>query len=208
MLKQMLFLVWTTTLLGMAAGLAAWGILKLVDPQFIFMDDELSKYEWLSMGLGTVTIALTSFIGFIAYLFARYYMIGILRHKQGVWVFIQLFFIGLTLFDLVYLRYSRFAGEDAGFASFLVLPAVLSAVALGTAWLKVRMTNAGAFIPTLFFMIVLTSLEAIPAFQQNDALHMIYMLVVLLVCNAWQILVFHRLTGPSGASKDAAVAKG
>lgn len=186
MLRQMLYLVWTTTLIGLVTGLALWGILKTIDPTFIFMDDNLSKYEWISMLLGTATIALISFIGFIAYLFAKFYMIGILRNRQNVWLFIQWFFIGLTLFDLAYLRYGRFAGPDEAFGPYLILPAIVLLVGLCTAWWKVKATNRHAFVPTLFFMVVLTSLEAIPGFQENDREHMIYMLTILFICNAWQ----------------------
>lgn len=163
------------------------------------MDDKLSKYEWFSMLLGTITIALTSFIGFIAYLFAKFYMIGILRNRQKVWLFIQLFFIGLTLFDLAYLRYSRFAGADEAFIPYLIVPVIFLLLGLGTAWWKVKMTNRHAFVPTLFFMVVLTSLEAIPGFQENNREWLIYMLATLFVCNAWQILIFHKVTGSQRA---------
>jgi len=196
MIRRLVFLCWTTALLSVAVGFLLWGLLKVIDPSFIFMDDKMSKYEWSSMLLGTVTMGLTSLIGFIAYLFARFYMIGILRNRQGIWTFVQCFFIVLALTDTAYLRYGRFAGPGQPFAPYLILPLIILLAGLIVAAWKVKLTNRHAFLPTLFFIVVLTTLEAIPAMQANDREYLIYVFTTLFVCNGWQILIFHRLTDP------------
>jgi KinB signaling pathway activation protein len=71
-------------------------------------------------------------------------------------------------------------------------------VAAGTfvAWLKMRWTNPGALIPTLFFMVAATTLEAIPSINSKagelPVIFIFFTILVLLICNAWQILQLHR----------------
>lgn len=204
-LKRVWYLLWTTTAIGLATGMVLWGLLKSIEPSFIFMDARFSRYEVLSMILGTITISIISLVGFLANLFARYYFIGIFRNKKGVWIGLQIFFILLAVGDLFYLRYKHFSAAGESMAGFLILPLAILAVGLIVAYWKSRLTNGQAFIPTLFFMVVLTILEGIPAFQANDMFFTFYMLAVLLIGNAWQILVFHKLVdGPADSRKSTA----
>ena len=55
------------------------------------------------------------------------------------------------------------------------------------------MTNRNAFIPTLFFMCAVSVLEAVPALKLDNAASSLFMLAPLLVCNAWQILILHKV---------------
>lgn len=73
-------------------------------------------------------------------------------------------------------------------------PVLIAVAGLIVSQVKVKLTNASARIPTLFFMIVVTCLEMLPAFSINDLTSLLYVSLVLLACNAWQILIFHKLT--------------
>ena len=55
------------------------------------------------------------------------------------------------------------------------------------------MTNRNAFIPTLFFMCAVSVLEAVPALKLDNAASSLFMLAPLFVCNAWQILILHKI---------------
>ncbi|WP_010269247.1 KinB-signaling pathway activation protein [Paenibacillus senegalensis] len=192
-LKRVWYLLWTTSAISLGAGMVLWGILKTIEPSFIFMDARFSRYEVLSMILGTITIAIISLVGFLANLFARYYFIGIFKNRKGVWTGLQIFFILLAVGDLFYLRYKHFAAPGESMTGYLIMPLAILAVGIIVALWKSQLTNGQAFIPTLFFMVVLTILEAIPAFQANDLFFTFYMLALLLIGNAWQILIFHKL---------------
>lgn len=196
MLKRMFYLCWTTTLIGVVTGIATWAVLRFLDPGFIFMDDDFSKYELSSLLLGIFTISFISIIGFIAFLFGRYYILGILRNRVNVWTGVQIFFIVLTLFDLFFVRFKKFAGADDRAIGYLGLPLLILLVGIVITLWKVKLTNRHAIVPTLFFMIVITVLELLPSLSVNRMEYILYMLIPLVVCNAWQILTLHKLVGP------------
>ncbi|OPA81111.1 KinB signaling pathway activation protein [Paenibacillus selenitireducens] len=196
MLKRMFYLCWTTTLIGVVTGIATWAVLRFLDPGFIFIDDKFSKYELSSLLLGIFSIAFTSIIGFIAFLFGRFYILGILRNRVNVWTGVQIFFIALTLFDLFFVRFKKFAGEGDRALGYLGLPLLILVVGIAITLWKVKLTNRHAIVPTLFFMIVITVLELLPSLSVNRMEYILYMLIPLVVCNAWQILTLHKLVGP------------
>ncbi|CAH0117612.1 hypothetical protein PAE9249_00072 [Paenibacillus sp. CECT 9249] len=191
----MFYLFWTTMALGIGSGVLVWALLRSIDPTFIFLDDKISKYEISSLFLGVATITLISVIGFIAFLFGRFYIIGILRNRLKAWNFIQIFFIVLTLFDLFYIRLKKFSSGEESLGAYIWLPLVILLVAVAVTYWKVRLTNKHAILPTLFFMIVITTLELLPSLSVNRIEYIVYMLVPLVVCNAWQILTLHKLVG-------------
>jgi KinB signaling pathway activation protein len=75
------------------------------------------------------------------------------------------------------------------------MPIIILLVSAGIAYWKVKLTNRTAFVPTLFFMSVVTILEAVPAFSLDEtgSSYAIFMIVPLLVCNAWQIMQLHKI---------------
>jgi KinB signaling pathway activation protein len=75
-------------------------------------------------------------------------------------------------------------------------------IALTVAYVKVRMTNRTALIPTLFFMVVATIMEAGPSLKQAPLVMVFFMVLTLMVCNAWQILQLHRLVTPTGRPRE------
>ncbi|MFP3441324.1 KinB-signaling pathway activation protein, partial [Pantoea sp. SIMBA_133] len=76
--------------------------------------------------------------------------------------------LAVALFDLVYFRYEVFAEAGESVISYILIALFLLAVGLVTAYVKQKETNKQAFIPALFFIVVVTILEWIPGLQSND----------------------------------------
>ncbi|MVP00201.1 KinB-signaling pathway activation protein [Paenibacillus lutrae] len=204
MLKSILFLFWTTMLGGVVLGLLTWGIGRTVFSDFVSMDVAVSGASEIGMIiLATLTMCLISVVGYVGYLMTNYYMIGILRSRKGAWSGLQLFFIALAIANLFFLRYTEFAEGRESLGMYLGIPALIIAAGLIVSQIKVSLTNSHARIPTLFFIIVVTSLEMLPAFSISDLSSLLYVAIVLLGCNAWQILIFHKLTNNNRAGAKA-----
>lgn len=186
-LRKWYYLFWTTLVVGSIAGLAGGLLLQWTDHE-VPLAGKAIGFSIITMLLGGATISVLSQMGFFAYLIARYLFKGFLR-KRWVEDAVQVIMIVIVLFDLVYLRRT----PDSGWAAFFILPMVMLAVAWGVAWWKVKLTNASARIPTLFFMIVVTAIEAVPSIRLNNPASTFYMMVPLLACNAWQILILSKV---------------
>jgi KinB signaling pathway activation protein len=74
-----------------------------------------------------------------------------------------------------------------------LIAAVIFLAGAIVAYIKSKETNKQAFIPALFFMIVVTIIEWIPALRVNDRDWLYLMAVPLFICNAYQLLTLHRL---------------
>ena len=70
-----------------------------------------------------------------------------------------------------------------------------------TAWQKAKQTNKDAFVPALFFMIVITVIEWMPTLRVNEKSWLYLMLIPLLVCNAYQLLILHKLNDAPALEK-------
>src|SRR5262245_18060353 len=90
---------------------------------------------------------------------------GLVRNRKLYEVF-QISLILLVVGLLVYMNVVKFSGESL--VTHLLIPLLIIIVALGVAWLKVKWTQTSGFIPTLFFMVVATSLEAIPSLNLKE----------------------------------------
>ncbi|MBO9131132.1 KinB-signaling pathway activation protein [Bacillus sp. 165] len=150
----------------------------------------LSVAVWL-LGIGFI-FSVISQMGFFAYLTVHRFGLGLFR-SASLWNAIQIFVTAFVLFDLVYLRYTLFAGADESITLDIGIAAAILVIGWAVAYIKRQQTNKGAFIPALFFMVVVTVLEWIPALRTNDKAWLYLMLVPLLICNAYQILILHRL---------------
>lgn len=179
-------------LIGTVVGMAASVVTKLVVPGFVFLGIPVGWYEWIFMLFGASMIAVLSQMGFFAYLTVRYVALSLFRGKLLYWDILQVVAIIIALFDLVYLRYTA-SESDSGWLHYVVLPIVILLVSVAVTYRKVQETNRSALIPTLFFMSVITILESVPAFNLNETTYTIIMVVPLLACNAWQIMLLHRL---------------
>lgn len=147
---------------------------------------------WL-LGVGFI-FSVISQMGFFAYLTVHRFGLGMFR-SSSLWNAVQLFFIAFVLFDFVYLRSVLVANGDVSFGNNILVAGVLLLFGVIVAYIKSKETNRKAFIPALFFMVVVTILEWVPALRINDTDWLYLMVIPLLLCNAYQLLILHRLIG-------------
>ncbi len=147
---------------------------------------------WL-LGVSSI-FSLISQMGFFAYLTIHRFGLGIFKSVR-LWNTIQAVLIAVTLFDLVYFRYAVFAEVGESVVSYILIALFLLIVGVIVAYIKQKETNKQAFIPALFFIVVVTTLEWIPGLQSNDPKWLWLILIPLLVSNVWQLLTLHRLIG-------------
>lgn len=200
-LKNWLFLFWTTLLIGVVAAVGMGIYMEYGQLQYD------SPTDWFMGLIGKVgaglMFSLISQMFFFAYLTVHYFALLLFKAKW-VWQTAQLIIIGIVFLDLAYFRQFLNVNEGVRVDNYFLLPSLLLAVAIIVAFWKVKLTNSNAFVPTLFFMFVFTSLQAFPAIKLNNALSIQLMTGTLLVCNAWQILQLHRLVSKRG-EKDISV---
>ncbi|KHE71707.1 KinB-signaling pathway activation protein [Halobacillus sp. BBL2006] len=139
-------------------------------------------------GFGFI-FSIISQMGFFAYLTVNQFGKGVFR---SLWIPVQLFLLAFTLFDLVYFRYQ--AAEGASLWPFILTALGLFILSLLVAWIKAKETNNHAFIPALFFMVVVTTVEWVPALRADGNDYVWLMIIPLFACNAYQLLLLHRLT--------------
>ncbi|HDR7794873.1 TPA: KinB signaling pathway activation protein KbaA [Bacillus luti] len=147
---------------------------------------------WL-MGVGFI-FSVISQMGFFAYLTIHRFGLGMFR-SSSLWNTVQLFFIAFVLFDFVYLRSVLIANGEASLGNNILVAGVLFVFGAIVAYIKSKETNKKAFVPALFFMVVVTILEWVPALRINDTDWLYLMVIPLLLCNAYQLLILHRLIG-------------
>ena len=195
----------TTLLIGAASTLITsffvkWeSYLEYLQPLDLF--EILGLFLFFS-ALGLV-FSLISQMGFFAYLTINQFGLGMFRN---FWTTIQVLLILFTLFDLVYFRYQAAEGEAS------VLPYILAALALFVyswlvSWHKAKETNDKAFIPALFFMVVVTSIEWVPGLRAEGSDYSWLMIVSLLLCNTYQLLILHKLTDRKAVEEETAKGK-
>jgi len=83
-------------------------------------------------------------------------------------------------------------GEKNGYSD-IVLGIVILIVAVGTAFYKAKLTNATAWIPTLFFMIAVTIVETVGVLKIGVNSATAWIVAPLVACNAYQILILQRV---------------
>lgn len=147
---------------------------------------------WL-LGVGFI-FSVISQMGFFAYLTIHRFGLGMFR-SPTLWNVIQMFLIVFVLFDFVYLRSVLIANGNASLGTNIFVAAALFLFGIIVAYIKSKETNKKAFVPALFFMIVVTIIEWVPALRINDTNWLYLMVVPLLICNAYQVLILHRLIG-------------
>lgn len=156
--------------------------------------DILSALIWfIVMGF---LFSVISQMGFFAYLTIHRFGLGIFK-SVSLWNGVQVVLILFALFDLVYLRYGNFAKAGQSIVPFLVPALILLAVGLVASWYKVNQTNKQAFIPALFFMVVVTIVEWVPVLRTNSQNWLFLMMFALMACNAYQLLILHKLNTQS-----------
>ncbi len=152
---------------------------------------------WL-MGVGFI-FSVISQMGFFAYLTIHRFGLGVFR-SSSLWNTVQLFFIAFVLFDFVYLRSVLVANGEVSLGNNILVAGMLFVFGAIVAYIKSKETNKKAFVPALFFMVVVTILEWVPALRINDTDWLYLMVIPLLLCNSYQLLVLHRLIGQKSKS--------
>ncbi|WP_223703177.1 KinB-signaling pathway activation protein [Sutcliffiella deserti] len=155
----------------------------------------LSVTFWY-IGVGLI-FSIISQMGFFAYLTIHRFGLGIFK---SYWSAVQVVLIVFVLFDLVYFRYIAFANEGDSLLPYFAFPAFLLLYGLLVAYVKRSQTNKHAFIPALFFMIVVTTVEWFPVLRENEPSWLLLMLFPLLACNSYQMLILHKLNPPRAAT--------
>ena len=144
------------------------------------------------MGVGFI-FSVISQMGFFAYLTIHRFGLGMFR-SSSLWNAVQLFFIAFVLFDFVYLRSVLIANGEVSLGNNILVAGILFVFGAIVAYVKAK-KQIKAFVPALFFMVVVTILEWVPALRINDTDWLYLMVIPLLLCNAYQLLVLHRLIG-------------
>ena len=184
---------------GVAGLIVRWTESASIFVNFQFLEI-LSVFIWY-VGVGLI-FSLISQMGYFAYLTVHRIGLSIFK-SHFIWNGVQIILIFVALFDLVYLRYNAFA-EDGGSLLPYIGPAVLIMVfALAVATIKTKFTNKQAFIPAVFFMIVITMIEWVPALRINDQTWMYLMVFPLLICNAYQLIILQKLNEKSQLQRQA-----
>ncbi|MFD2216881.1 KinB-signaling pathway activation protein [Metabacillus endolithicus] len=149
----------------------------------------LSVLFWL-FGVGLI-FSVISQMGFFAYLTIHRFGLGIFR-STSLWNIAQILLIIFVLFDLVYFRYQLFSKENEALTSYLLIAGYVFIVGLIVAFMKRKDTNKEAFVPALFFMIVVTVIEWFPALRVNEEDWLLLMLIPIQICNAYQLLMLPK----------------
>lgn len=182
------FFINTLIIGGVTAGIV--GIIARWDEFSSLAPGELiSGFLWL-VGVGLI-FSVISQMCFFAYLTVHRLGLGIFK-SPFLWNAVQVVLTIFVLFDLAYLRFVFFGKENEAATSYIWFSFLILVVGLIVGALKVKQTNKQAFIPTLFFMVVVTVIEWFPVLRLNEDAWMYFMLIPLLVCNAYQLLILPK----------------
>ncbi|MCE4957276.1 KinB-signaling pathway activation protein [Macrococcoides caseolyticum] len=172
------------------------GLVCTIIVSLVFGYDKLTVYlfkgeigEFLAaliwfMGYGLL-IASISQLAFFAYLFIHQMGRGIFK---GGWNAIQVVIILFAIIDLVYFRYLRFGKQDGDILKFIWIPILIVIFGTCVAIYKNKLTGKNVFIPAMFFMVVMTTVELIPFLKVKDMMWLYCTIFSLLLCNAYQLL--------------------
>ncbi|MEK3900727.1 KinB-signaling pathway activation protein [Paenibacillus sp. FSL R7-0179] len=192
-LRKWFYLFWTTLLIGAGGAVIAGLALQIGNGGIEFKGTaDLLLYSLILLGYG-VLVSVYAQLGFFAYLILNYTGIGVFPRKA--WRYIQLVLAVLALFELMFLR--TFVGGEQSARTDLTLGVAILFTALIVSWLKIRSTNASAWVPTFFFMTAITIVEIIGVLRIGVDSATVFILVPLVACNAFQILMLHRVLKPA-----------
>jgi KinB signaling pathway activation protein len=193
-LKKLFFWIVSTLLVG--------AILSIVLGYLIGAITGTNFGAFTQILLTGLTFAAVAELGFFSYLVFNWLGKGFFR-SQNLFVGVQIVLILILLANLIYLNTSKFAG--ASLFAHLAIPLLIVVVSMGVAWWKSAKGVRQAFVPTLFFMIAGTTLEAIPSINSKAGEvplpFVIFTVLILLVCNGYQILQLSWLVTRSPKEK-------
>lgn len=147
-----------------------------------------------------MTMSVMAQAGFFAYLTLHQVGVNIFR-TLTLWNWVQMLLILIVLGDIIIFRFAPGANSASDWIVYVFLLFVLIGAAIATAIKKVKMTQKPhVLISTMFFMIVVTSLEWIIALmgrQDNIDIYVALLLFPLVAVNAFQILMLPKYNAQS-----------
>lgn len=149
------------------------------------------------------TMSVVAQMGFFAYLTIHQFGVNLFK-TLTLWNWVQLLIIIIVLFDLIFFRFRLTSGETGRTLLYLTLLFSLISVSVITAYLKAKWTKKHTLISALFFMIVITTLEWLPALMVrsgNIDEWVTILLFPLLAVNAYQILALPKYNAMSDVDK-------
>ncbi len=149
------------------------------------------------------TMSVVAQMGFFAYLTVHQFGVNIFK-TLTLWNWVQLLIIAIVLFDLIFFRFRLTSGDTERTLLYLTLLGSLVGVAIVTAYFKAKWTKKYTLISALFFMIVITTLEWLPALMVrsgNIDPWVTILLFPLLAVNAYQILALPKFNKQSDEDK-------
>ncbi len=150
----------------------------------------LGAFLWMIF-LG-FTMSVVAQMGFFAYLTIHQFGVNMFR-SLTLWNWVQVVIIGFVIFDLIYFRFMKGNSDYIGLYVFWMI--VLLGTAFVTAYLKAQWTKKHTFIPALFFMIAVTTLEWLPALMVktgNIEQWSTILLFPLVAVNSYQLLILPK----------------
>lgn len=188
---------------GAVVTIVSGSIMQWTDQSFGFMGLEAAGFNAFMMAMVGLLIGAFSQMGFFAYLTLNYIALSIFR-KSYLWNALQGYTTLFAVFGLGYMLYEQRTNNWF----FWVLPLVLLVCSLAVAYVKIKQTKPSAFVPTTFLMFFVTFVEAWPALQgETNISAIVFMIIPLFVCNAYQILMLHRLLHKNTTTDSATSAK-
>lgn len=158
----------------------------------------LAAFSWMIL-LG-ITMSVIAQAGFFAYLTLHQVGVGIFR-TLTLWNWVQVLLILFVLFDLIVFRFYPSAQSVQDWLFYGGLMVFLVFASIATAVKKVQLTNKKhILVSSLFFMIVVTSLEWIIALmgrQGNIDTYVALLLFPLVAVNAYQLLALPKYNAKS-----------
>ena len=175
------------------------GVIVTYISSLIFGYDKVTKYlvagevgEFVAASIWFVVVGLLvatiSQLAYFIYLFINQLCIGIFGK---IWPHVQIVVTVFTIFDLVYFRFLRFGGTDQ-IISFIWLPIVVIIFAIITSNIKNKQSKKNLWIPSMFFMIVMTTVELIPFLRVEDTSWIYLTIFGLLLCNSYQLIMLPK----------------
>lgn len=179
----------TTILIGGGAALITGVVMMVCDPDFQIGGARGWAFNVIMMVLAGLSFGAFAHMGFFAYLMLNYIARSIIK-RPYLWVALQGFVAVFVLAEIVYWTHDSEFPPNA----YWLVPLLLLLGSLLIAWRKVYETSPGAWIPTLFYMIAVTTIEGLPGFRSGGLwTQLTFTLVPIFVCNAYQILRLHHI---------------
>lgn len=150
------------------------------------------------------TMSVIAQAGYFAYLTLHQIGVNVFR-SLTLWNWVQILLIIIVLVDLVVFRFAPYADTGKDWLLYIALLIFLVFAAIATAIKKIQLTGKKhVLIPSIFFMIVVTTLEWIIALmgrQENIDTYVTLLLFPLVAVNAYQLLILPKYNKKSDEDK-------